>query len=169
MPFREEDCSINYRSQCASSWGAGGVCVHYLGYYLLGHRKDQLLCKAQGAQCDGKVSRAAPPCQGQPNCMMGGLVQGPDTHSSRCLPGEQSESQRQCNGKQLFSCTLRQGMISNNRKTHGCSQAVLWKGSPKACKRQGCVSCHRCSCTSQLAKSWAACLSGQLKAANCSK
>lgn len=56
--------------------GAGCVCVHYLGYYLFGRRKDQLLCKAQEVQCDDKVGRAAPPCQGQPNCVMGGASAG---------------------------------------------------------------------------------------------
>lgn len=123
-------------------------------------RKSSVMTRLAGQHLLARASQTA---------WWGELLRGPDTHSSPCLPGEQSESQRQCSRKQLFSWTLRQGMISNNRKTHGCSQAVLWKGSPKACKHQGCVTCHRCSCTSQLAESWAPCLSGQLKAANCSK
>lgn len=59
------------------------------------------------------------------------------TPAPACLEREGSKPQRQGNGKQPFSRALGQGMISNNRKTRGPSQAVLWKGSPKTCKRQG--------------------------------
>lgn len=129
-----------------------------MGYSLLGCRKDQLLCEAQGAQCDDKVKGTAPPCRRQ-TARWGKLVQGPDICNSPFSPEQPSggvSKALQWKAAVLLGTQARH--ISNNRKPRDPSQAV-----PGRC----CM--PRVLPHTQPAGGWAPCLSGQLRAASCSE
>lgn len=97
----------------------------------------------------------------------GKLMQGPDTHSSPCLSGEQRK--RVLKAVQWKAAVLVARHDLKQQKDPWSLPSCALGGLPEGLQMPGRhYTHHGCSHTTQPAGSWAPCLSGQLRAADCS-